>query len=213
MGEHKLTILEGKWYRDVDVSVRDVFRPLFELHGTGHRNCYYEMFTTEASFRSAIEFAFGHGRPESVYVAADASEGGVAGYHGADISRTSIRNSIAAAGGTVRRGILFGACEFSNADNATFLLDGCPSLVWVGGYDQSIDWMESTLLDLFFLRHLVFPNPDLRRYDPLTTTLDRVEYAASRVRESMPKLAEQMGFHVFRRKHGNAGGVVDLLAL
>jgi hypothetical protein len=73
--------------------------------------------------------------------------------------------------------------------------------------------MESTLLDLFFLRHLVFPNPDLRRYDPLTTTLDRVEYAASRVRESMPKLAEQMGFHVFRRKHGNAGGVVDLLAL
>jgi hypothetical protein len=211
LGSHKLTLLEGKWYQSIDVSVRDVLRPLFDLHGTGQSNCYYEMFTTDASFHSAIEYAFGHDRPEAIYVAAHGSDGGIAGYHGTKVSRVTMRNSIAGAGGTVKRGILFGACAFSSEENASFLLDGCSSLAWVGGYDRTIDWMESTLLDLFFIRHLIFPNPDLRKYDPLSTALDRVEYAASRVKEIMPNLATQMGFHVFRRKHGNAGGVVDLM--
>jgi hypothetical protein len=59
---HQLTILEGKWFRDSNVSVRDIIRPLFDLWSNGgDAESHYEMFTTEDSFRAAIEYAFGHG--------------------------------------------------------------------------------------------------------------------------------------------------------
>jgi len=148
------TVLEGKWFNHTNVSVRDLLRPLMDLWTHGHRRqgdaaIHYEMFTTEASFKSAMEHAFGYGRPKVIYIAAHGDPEGIVGYHGEEVlSRTKIRNSIPDGedDGTTRRGLLFGACSFVNEDNAEFLLRS-RRVDWVAGYSKKVDWYDSSLLE------------------------------------------------------------------
>jgi hypothetical protein len=216
MRNHQLTVLEGKWFRESNVSVRDIVRPLFELWSNGDKNYYYEMFTTEASFRAAIAYAFGHSMPDVIYVAADAGEDALSGFHDETISRTVVRNTLKQEGATTttKRGVLFGSCLFGSRRNAEFLLDddeGCDRVRWIGGYSQVVDWVDASLLELFFLKHLLFPRPDGRKGENAETDLGKVEYACAKIRDLMLPLARDLEFHVFCRQRGPAGGIRDLI--
>lgn len=46
-------------------------------------------------------------------------------------------------------GILFGSCNFIDEENAKEILDSTKA-VWVAGYNKSIDWFDSMLIDLAF---------------------------------------------------------------
>ena len=71
-----------------------------------------------------------------------------------------------------------------------------------------MNWVDSSVLDLCFFRHFLFPTPGSGT--PLPNTSQRsVEYAVKRIRSDMEPLAKRLGFHVFVRREG--GRIVDLM--
>jgi hypothetical protein len=203
-----LSILEGKWYRDSHVTVKDLFSPLFCVWAKGAEAAYhYEQFTNDSAFRDAIAYGFKGHRPETIYVGAHGTEGGIKGFHNESISRTYVRNSLKQTGARTSRGIYFGACSFGTRGNADYVMQDCPRVLWMAGYDTETDWIDSGVLDLFFLRHFLFPTPGKGNPKP-SKTRDRLDYACARVRADMAPLAKRLGMHVFVRQHSK---VIDLL--
>jgi hypothetical protein len=207
-----LSVVEGKWSRDTHVSIRDLFSPLFELWGGGGTDYHYEMFSTVDSLRIAIDYAFQPNQADTVYLATHGTAKELYAYHdGHRISRSELANSIEKARGTTKRGLHIGSCLFGSEDNATWLLEKLPRVSWIAGYSSSIDWIDSSALDLFWLRHLLFATPGKGKAKP-ETPMKKLDYAVERTRRLMPGLAQDLKFHVFTRKKGPAGGIEDLMA-
>lgn len=203
----KLTIIEGKWFPKFNVSIHEVMRPLSAVwpHKTATKGSeasradpyYYEMFTTGQALAAALEYAFMQGRPDIIYVAAHGDQRSLQGFHRSEVvSRTVVKNAITGIFGTTRRGILFGACHFGTERNAKAFLKANPRLAWVAGYTSEVDWVESTLLDMFFLYHLLYPQK------PGLTLVTRAKYAALMVSKQMFGLADALKFHVYIREQG-----------
>ena len=194
-----LTILEGKWFPDRHVSIRDLFAPLFSVWTLkGDASYHYEQFTNEAAFRAAVRYSFKGNRSDTIYVGAHGNKKEIHGFHDEGISRTFIARSLNLEDGTARRGLYFGACSFCNQENADLILRKCRRVEWIAGYDSQVDWIDSSAIDLVFLRHFLFPTPGTGNKKP-TTKLARLRYAAKRVCTDMAPLVERLGFHVYVR--------------
>lgn len=208
-----LAILEGKWFKNKNVSVREVFAALFAIWTPNEdRAHHYEMFTNDAAFRDAILHAFGNGRAKTIYVAAHGDWNAIHGFHDQGITRAKIRHAFRSVNKSVaRRGVYFGSCQFGTPKNAKFILGECDCIAWIAGYSTLIDWIDSTVLDMFFFRNLFFPSPGRGKLKP-TTPSQRLEYAVRRVCDCMPELARSTGFHVYTRKKGVSGEIKNLVA-
>lgn len=207
-----LTVLEGKWFSRKNVSLESLFSPLFSVWAPeGGATHHYEMFTTDDAFRDAMLHAFGGGRATTVYVAAHGSRYSIQGFHDQGISRAKVRNALRYVKAShTKRGIYFGSCGFATHRNAEFILEGCTRVSWMAGYSSSVDWVDSSLLDLFFLRHFLFPSPGHGHRRP-RTVMQRLNYAVERTCTQMNQLALDMEFHVYVRRHGRGGGIRDLV--
>ena len=205
-----LSLLEGKWFPKKHVSVRDLFGPLFTVWTPSAEASYhYEQFTNKEAFIAAIRYAFQSRRASTIYVGAHGDKNAIHGFHDEGIQRTVIRNALKGVTGTTKRGIYFGACSFVHRSTAEFVLPKCPRVSWIAGYHETVDWVDSSALDLCFFRHFLFPTPG--KGTPLPNTAQRrLEYAVRRIRADMEPLTKRLGFHVFLRREG--GRIVDLLA-
>jgi len=204
-----LSLLEGKWSNNTHMSVRDLFGPLFTVWATSpESSCHYEQFTNVAAFRSAIGYAFRSHRANVIYIGAHGDDDRIQGFHDDGISRSVIKNALNREEGSTKRGVFFGACGFVQERNARFILLACPRVTWMGGYASSIDWVDSSALDLCFMRHVLFPRPGRGNRRPRTLA-QKVEFAVARIREDMEPMAVRLGFHVFVRRGSR---IVDLMA-
>jgi hypothetical protein len=204
-----MTLLEGKWFTDKDVSVTELFGPLFTVWTPkGRRSHHYEMFTNAHAFQAAIKFAMQKGAAHTIYIAAHGDADGLQGFHDEGISRTVIRNSLNQKG-TKKHGVYFGSCLFCTETNALYILDKCGRIQWIAGYTTEVDWIDSSALDLVFLRHFLFPSPGRGTAKP-TTENERLRYAVNRIRQDMGSLASRLEFHVYVRSQGK-GVPVDLM--
>lgn len=205
-----MTLLEGKWFSDKNVSVNDLFGPLFTVWTpNGRRSHHYEMFTNTSAFQAAVKYAMQNGAAHTIYIAAHGDENGLQGFHDEGISRTVVRNTLNQEG-TKKHGVYFGSCLFCTDKNARFILDKCARIQWVAGYTTEVDWIDSSALDLFFMRHFLFPSPGTGNKMP-KTDIERLKYAAKRIRQDMRPLATRLEFHVFIRSPGKAAPV-DLMS-
>lgn len=205
-----LTVLEGKWFANRPVSTRDLFVPLFNVWTREPlETCHYEQFTNEAAFRAGIKYAFQKNRASTIYIGAHGTAASIHGFHDEGISRILIRNAIRGQPAGTRRGLYFGACDFMTEDNASLLLTGCRRLAWVAGYEDSVNWTDSSILDLFFFRHYLFPTPGRGNRKPRTPKL-RLEHAAEKVAKDLGPLAKRLKFKIYTRKAG--GGLVELIS-
>lgn len=204
-----LSLLEGKWFPRKHVSVRDLFGPLFTVWTPTAEACYhYEQFTNTAAFCAAIRYAFQSHRANTIYIGAHGDKNGIHGFHDEGIKRAVIRHALNGERGATKRGVYFGACSFVHRSTAEFILPACERVSWLAGYHESVDWVDSSALDLCFFRHFLFPTPGRGNRLP-NTVRRRLEYAVSRIRDDMEPLADRLGFHVFVRQEG--GRIVDLL--
>ena len=205
-----LSILEGKWFSNRHVSVRELFSPLFNVWADNVQTDYhYEQFTNKEAFRAGVTYALEKNRASTVYIGAHGTEDCLRGFHGQPISRAYIRNSFINNGANTLRGVYFGACSFGTWKNAKFVFDKCPRVAWMAGYDKETDWVDSGALDLFFLRHFLFPTPEGRRKKKSSKVFDKLSYACDQISGDMPNLAHRLGFHVFAKVGGD---IVDLMA-
>lgn len=204
-----MTLLEGKWFTDKDVSVNDLFGPLFTVWTPkGRRSHHYEMFTNTHAFQAAIKYAMQKGAAHTIYIAAHGDENGLKGFHDEGISRTIVRNALNQKG-TKKHGVYFGSCLFCTTINAHYILDGCQRIQWIAGYTTEVDWIDSSALDLVFMRHFLFPSPGTGTAMPKTDS-EHLRYAAKRIRQDMGPLASRLEFHVYIRSRGK-GGPIDLM--
>lgn len=204
-----LSVLEGKWFANRPVSTRELFVPLFNVWTRDPlETCHYEQFTNKAAFRAGIKYAFQKNRASTIYIGAHGTADTIHGFHDEGISRTVIRNAIRKQPPGTKRGMYFGACDFMTATNAEYLLNDCARLSWVAGYAHPVNWTDSSILDLFFFRHYLFPTPGSGNRKPKTPKL-RLEHAAEKVKTDLGPLANRLRFKIYTRKAG--GSLVELI--
>ncbi len=196
-----LGVIETRWFDERHHTVR----PLFEFLSYALKDrpdaFTYERFVGASSFRETVRFMTGRGDVEYLYVAAHGDFGKILVRDGSGLSRTFIRNTFCEVNRRSRRlkGVLFGSCKFGDAQNLIEVLR--PSkirgesvnnrLIWVGGYDQEIEYTRSSLVDIYFY--------DLLLRSAAGNEIARVERAVADLDKMMPNLAENLSLCIVAR--------------
>lgn len=110
-------VLECRWFKKANSSVRPLFDTLADLHTRNPNAYHYEMFANAASFREVVLRVGGTKGITNLYIATHGNQVALAGADdGTSISRTSIANTLDGLsqqwGGSLE-GIYFGACGAS----------------------------------------------------------------------------------------------------
>jgi hypothetical protein len=212
MPKQELAVVEGRWFEDSNVSVAATFNMLSDLlYGTPH-GYFHHHFSDAASLEHVMRHLAARPEVLFLYLGAHGNDKGVYGALGegdGKVSRTALRNALWRCweqGVGSFDGLYIGSCGFTTEANAELLLCGekaPPKLKWVAGYTQDIDWVDSSLLDALFFRRVLAAKGK--------TPVERVKAAAKDLAALAPGLCAELGFNVFIRKPGPAGGVKALI--
>ena len=225
MPRHELAVLEGRWFDGVNNSVRPVFDTLVDmLHNTPHAY-FYHQFSNASSLRHLIE-RVAETQARFLYLGAHGDGSSIYGYLRDEGDDEALKGSDSSTNGKIPRrvlrrvlydcgarnlgsfdGLFLGSCAMVNQDNATFLFEkekGPDWLRWVAGYGGDVDWMESTLLDVLFFRHLLGRTTG--------TPTQRVRKTARYVEKHAGGLCKHLSFQVYTRRPGSGGRVKALIS-
>ena len=204
-----LGVLEGKWQKNKNTSVKPLFDLLFDRHFDDEHAYHYEMFNTEGSFKHALKRLGRQAGRHYVYIAAHGSTKHIYGAGDAPVRIKAIASVLdeLADEGAVLHGIYFSTCYAGSEETAQMLLRSAAAdrvqLQWVAGYPGNADWGASYAIDGYFWD---------RYLDRLITRQSRaaLDAAVADLRELMPGARTVGGFDVFVRDR--AGGVKSLLS-
>jgi hypothetical protein len=203
----QLAVVEGKWGKRTNVSVRSLFDVLTDINfGTPHAYVY-EMFCDADALNNIIARMGADEQVRYLYIGAHGSDNSISG-SGGPVSRARLKNSLVKLlnNGHVIDGVFLGTCFLGNEENAEFLLtppsDPNPPVKWVAGYTTCIDWIDSSVLDLLFWNKF---------FESDGTPVERIEETAQEVKKMAPGLASALGFCIYTRKRGPGRGVKNLM--
>lgn len=197
-----LVVLEGRWQNNRNTSVRSLFDLLMDMEFGSSHEYYFENFATSETLRSIISHVCGqHSRKKYIYIGAHGDEGQI--YGSVDrITRASLNNTLRDFLGGQIRGVFFGSCLFCNEDNAEFFFHnthGVPNNVkWIAGYGRSVDWMESSALDILFWLNLFRE----KNRNPQSSEINIIDDVCNNLNGMMGGLMRELEFQVFRRWPG-----------
>lgn len=210
MTKYELAVIEGRWSKKKNQSVRPVFDSLVDmLFGTPHAYFHHQfsspaalghVITHVASTDARVLYIGAHGDDAAIYGSIGDDEGRV--------SRTQLRNILWKCwdeGVGDFDGLFLGSCSFVTPQNAEYILcgDKAPKkLKWLAGYAKDVDWVDSTLLDALFLRRVLALNG---------APIERVKACVEQLGGDAGGLCKHLGFNVYVRKVGPAGGVKPLM--
>jgi hypothetical protein len=193
-----LGVIETRWFDERHHTVR----PLFEFLSYALKDrpdaFTYERFVGAVSFREAVKFMLGGGDIEYLYVAAHGDFSKIEAPDGSGLSRTFLRNTFCEVNRRRRRlkGVLFGSCKFGDEYNLIDILR--PSkvrgetftnrLMWVGGYDEEIEYTRSSLFDIYFY--------DLMFRTGGSSEAIRLERAIEKLKKTLPGLVESLSLRI-----------------
>lgn len=204
----QLAVVEGKWGAKTNVSVRSLFDVLVDINFKTPHAYVYEMFCDAHALDNIIARMGNDEHVRYLYIGAHGSGRSISG-SGGTVSRAQLKNSLVRllSNGQTIEGIFLGTCFFGNEENAAFVLnpnnDPHPPIKWVAGYRESIDWIDSSVLDLLFWNKFFSSNG---------TPIQRIEQTAQQILKAAPGLVRDLGFCIYRRKRGPNGGIRDLMA-
>ena len=108
---------------------------------------YHKVFTDAKSFKHWIETYNNLCKGGSLlYIAAHGYKASLCGLN-CRINKQTITNAIAKARNI--QFVHFGSCLFGNEENLKSILKKATNLSWIAGYDKSVDWVDSSLFDIF----------------------------------------------------------------
>ena len=210
MKRHELAVIEGRWFKKKNQSVRPVFDSLVDLlYGTPHAYFHHQFSSAAALGHVIAHVASTDAR--FLYIGAHGDDAAIYGSIGDDegkVSRTQLRNVLWKCwdeGVGDFDGLFLGSCSFVTPENAEYILCGekAPKkLKWIAGYSRDADWVDSTLLDTLFLRRVLALDG---------TPVDRVKACVESLEAHAGGLCQELGFNVYVRKVGPGGGVKPLL--
>jgi hypothetical protein len=196
-----LGVLETRWFDERHHTVR----PLFEFLSYALKDrpdaFTYERFVGALSFRDAVRFIMSGGDVDFLYVAAHGDFGKIEAPDGTGLSRTYIRNSIVEVNRRKRRlkGVLFGSCKFGDEFTLVEMLRPAKirgqeidsRLIWVGGYNEEIDYTRSSLFDIAFF--------DLFFRTTGGDEVTRLRKAIELLDKAMPGVAQNLSLRIVAR--------------
>lgn len=126
-----------------------LFDMLAGMHKDNPFAYHYEMFNNAASLRELILRVAKMKDVHNIYVGAHGSEDGSALVcPGGEVSRTQLANSLQGISARQLHGLFLGCCGVGLQTEWLLLKD--TKLTWVAGYTESVDWVHSSAMDLFF---------------------------------------------------------------
>ncbi len=204
----KLAVIEGRWWKNMNTSVK----PLFDLIGDlviGNPNGYhYETFADGDAFQEVVQRLGRQNGIRHLYIAAHGSEDGqgLLGVSGQPISRTRIRNAFKE---TSFDGLMFGSCFPLDEVFAAQLFDACSPLKWAAGYAADIDWITSSAMDLVFWNEIAEGITD---EDGMTHAQLR-DAVVAKIAQIFPFQALTDGFEVYARSAEGARPLMERACL
>lgn len=198
-----LAVLESRWWEEGNSSVRGLFDLLADIRKDNPSAYHYEMFNNVDSLREIIHRIVP--RVSNIYIASHGNEEFLCGAEGREenaISRARLRNILRdlKEQGIHLDGLYFGSCGFMNRDNAAFLWEGDGvDISWMAGYsDEEIEWVDSSVVDLYFWNAYYSSSGERR-------VRRRIRGVAETISRFMPgAYSNELKFNIFipRRRRG-----------
>lgn len=142
-----LAVIESRWWDTSNDSVRGLFDTLAGIHVDNPFGYHYEMFSNAASLQEVIPRVASQKDIHNLYIGAHGNEKHLKGAGRNKISRTVLWNALKEIPPRRLYGLFLGSCKFGvNAED----LARNSHLTWVAGYTKKIDWMQSSMVDLYF---------------------------------------------------------------
>jgi hypothetical protein len=212
-----LAVIESRWWVNGNSSVKGLFDVLSDILVDNPSAYHYEMFNNAESFREILLRLSVKRGVANIYIAAHGDEGGI--YGAATnrritkknyISRIKLRNilyTLMNQRGARLNGLFFGSCLFANPDTMNYMLAagelGHHKIRWIAGYNTPVNWMSSSVVDLFFWNHYYQIGEEVGE-------IERIQQVAEAVRRFMPGAYTDLGFNIYVRKPGT-GGIKGLM--
>lgn len=196
-----LAVMEpASWYsNDQITSVKAIFQVIAQLENGDPSSFLYSSFVDGSSFKSTLKYFVDETEVKYIYVGSHGSEwqdDRLITPAGDEISAKQILGRL---NNKRIRGIFLSACNSS--EMAKFIAKKVPGNVWVSGYGDEVDWIQSCALELLFWQ-LVF-RTERKEFDK-RKTIKRIQQKFERYR----CLLEELSFYLWMRQKNAA---VDLL--
>ncbi len=221
----KIGVVESRWHDATNgikknTTVKPLFDFLSDLHYGNHHAYDYEMVGTQQAFVSALGRIAKSKATTVAYLAMHGSNEGLHLHGGDRITRTILKNTllrIANDKSSNLVGLYFGSCLFGSRALAEYLFKKDAAVTWIAGYQESVDFVSSSGLDLLFFNTLL----GVRSETPTLTNRKKIEEVARRIRKQMQGLCNStlengdphlgLGFSIYVKRQGRVRGVKDLL--
>lgn len=202
-----LAVVESRWWKSGNDSVRPLFETLASIVERNPHSVRYDMFSEEGSLANVIADIVEGKDCHSIYIGAHGDENAIYGLGDAEISRTKLRNIFRKCNvkGHVS-GIYFGSCLVATQRNASFWLAEVPTtgLQWMAGYTESVDWIDSSAVDMiFWSKYLHERQRNRSRKKGKRSEIQMVKHAALEMKKLMPTVFTELGFNIY---HLDSGG-------
>ncbi len=205
MKHTNIAVLETRWWARSNVSVRGFFDLIADIHCDNPHTYHYEMVNSEQAAKEAITRIGSLRHCKYLYFASHGDEGGLHFEGEQRLTRTELRNALAASDGSQFIGLYLGACAFGARSLADHLFkNGDVKLKWVAGYSKDLDWVQSSVLDLLVLNEI------LGRRRKGDSTPQHLQRSMKKVNKLAGGLIKELGFGFYVPK-GRRGGVKNLL--
>lgn len=202
----KLAVIEGKWSNRTNISVKGLFDILSDINFKTPHAYVYEMFCNSASLSNIVSRMGKNSSIRYLYIGAHGSDNAIS-CSGGKVTRAQLKHGLSTLNAGAVEGLFLGSCLFGHKENGDFLLNppssDNPPIKWVAGYTESIDWIDSSVLDLLFWNKFFESNT--------TTPVEHIEATCKAIKELAPGLINKLGFSVYARKKGPRGGIRSLL--
>ena len=144
-----LAVLESRWSETSNDSIRGLFDMLAGMRKDNPFAYHYEMFNSADSLREIIPRVSKMRDVHNIYIGAHGADDGSALLcPGGKVSRTTLANILKPIDARQLYGLFLGCCGVGL--QTEWLLLNETKLTWVAGYTESVDWVHSSAMDLFF---------------------------------------------------------------
>ena len=203
-----IAVIESKWERSTNLSVRGLFELIADTSYENPHAYHYEMANCKAGMKEAINRISSYRDCKYLYVASHGDKDGLYLLNKGKITLTELRKlliNIKLIDGLKLRGLYLSPCLFGTGEIANFMFDRSVDvgISWLAGYSKTVDWIESSALDLLFFNELIHIE---KKTDAAT-----IQRVAKKLKTIAPQLVKALGFGIYVRKQ-RVGGAKNLLA-
>ena len=196
-----ICVIESRWWREKNTSVKVIFDVLADMH-TGSPHGYdYEVANNRAGFEETLKRQLKNDDSSYIAIATHGSRQGLELFNDEVVSRAVIRNILkndCLPEGRNTIGVHLGCCTFLDRSAAEFLNRGDIGPWWLAGYSKSVDWIESTALDLMFFNKLLLVDNNVTA-NPVAT----IKKVAFKIAKESNGLAKRLGFQIYLLEPGS----------